>query len=123
MKMTTSAARLQDLMNYYNITRADLEARTGIGRSALSRYLSGEREPRQDKIAIIATAYDVDAGWLLGLDVPMKKKPSADAHVVASSDSAQVDALIEIFRKLDMKGQTHLLSYAYELEEKMDNKG
>lgn len=123
MKMTTTAARLQELMDYYHITRADLEARTGIGRSALSRYLSGEREPRQDKIAIIATAYDIDAGWLLGLDVPMKKHSAVNAYVVASSDNVQADALIEIFNKLDLKGQTHLLSYAYELEEKLNNKG
>lgn len=70
-RIATTSQRLAELMKFYNITRADLEQKTGIGRSALSRYLSGEREPRQDKIAKIASSYGVDAGWLLGLDIPM----------------------------------------------------
>ncbi len=70
-RIATTSQRLAELMAYYNITRSDLERKTGIGRSALSRYISGEREPRQDKIAGVALAYGVDAGWLMGLDVPM----------------------------------------------------
>lgn len=70
-KIATTSQRLAELMDYFGITRSDLERKTGIGRSALSRYISGEREPRQDKIAVVSSVYGVDAGWLLGLDVPM----------------------------------------------------
>lgn len=71
MKSSNSKERLKELMKYYRISQTDICKRTGIGKSAISQYLSGEREPRQDKVSIIADAYSLNPAWLMGYDVPM----------------------------------------------------
>lgn len=74
MKITTTKERIKEILNHYGITQAELCKRSGIKSSALSNYLKGEREPRQDKISMIADAFDLDPAWVMGYDVPMKKK-------------------------------------------------
>lgn len=70
---SNSSGRLQELMEYYEISRSDIIEKTGIPKSALSMYLSGQRVPRQDRLSDIAEAYNVNEAWLMGYDVPMKK--------------------------------------------------
>lgn len=72
MKENTSQ-RLKRLMEYYNITQTDICKKTNIPKSSMSMYISGEREPRQDKLTLIAEAYDVNEAWLMGYEVEMKK--------------------------------------------------
>ena len=91
-RVATTSQRLAELMNHFDISRSDLERKTGIGRSALSRYISGEREPRQDKIAIVASAYGVDAGWLLGLDVPMFPHKEISMEVTLDSTYDKINS-------------------------------
>lgn len=74
MKITTTKERIKEILNYYQITQAEFCKRSGIKSSALSNYLKGEREPRQDKISMIADAFGLDPAWVMGYDVPMKKK-------------------------------------------------
>lgn len=73
MKENTSQ-RLKRLMEYYNITQTDICKKTNIPKSSMSMYISGEREPRQDKLTLIAEAYDVNEAWLMGYEVEMKKE-------------------------------------------------
>ena len=79
MERKSSAERLNELLNYFNIRQTDLSRRTGIPKSAISMYLKGERSPRQDRISDIAEAYNVNEAWLMGYDVPMRKdNPASD---------------------------------------------
>ncbi|NLW82774.1 MAG: helix-turn-helix domain-containing protein [Desulfovibrionales bacterium] len=59
--------------------QVDLCERTGIGKSSISTYLSGEYEPKQRNLYKIAEALEVNVAWLMGSDdVPMEgeeKKP------------------------------------------------
>lgn len=71
MKVSNSKERIKELMEYYNISQTDISKRTGIGKSAISQYVSGEREPRQDKVGIISESYGLNPAWLMGFDVPM----------------------------------------------------
>jgi len=73
MKVSDSRHRLKELMDRFGINQTELCNRTGINKSALSNYLNGDRTPRQDKIAMIADAFNVDPGWLMGYDTPMMK--------------------------------------------------
>lgn len=75
----TSAERLVELMNIMGITQADMVEKTGINKSAISQYVNGKRLPRQDKLAMISQAYNVDPAWLMGFDVPMERKNTAAA--------------------------------------------
>ena len=86
MRITDTAHRLNELMSEYGLRQQDLANRTGISKATISHYVKNEREPKQDKIAVISKAFDVDPAWLMGFDVPMKKNKygsgAADAEIV-----------------------------------------
>ena len=71
---SNSSERLKELMAYYGINQTDLCKKTGIPKSAISMYISGQRTPRQDRISDIAEAYGINEAWLMGYDVEMKKE-------------------------------------------------
>ena len=107
MKSTTSE-RLAELMNYYNINQADLIKKTGIPKSSMSMYVSGQRKPPQNKLTVIAEAYNVDEAWLMGYDVPMKGFVENDSEEIGkiigrlfSKDGKKLEKLIRIFDQLD----------------------
>lgn len=70
MKITDSHNRLKELLETSGDTQADMVRKTGIEKSAISNYINGKREARQDKLIQIANAYNVNPAWLMGLDVP-----------------------------------------------------
>lgn len=70
--LKSTADRLRELMEYYGISQSDISKTTGIAKSSVSMYVSGQRKPGQDNLSDIAEAYNVDEAWLLGYDVPMK---------------------------------------------------
>lgn len=71
--------RLRIAMDMKKLKQADLSELTGIGKSSISTYLTGEYEPKQKNIYLMASALDVSEPWLMGLDVPMERKnPTAD---------------------------------------------
>ena len=63
--------RLKEIMKIRNLRQSDLVEKTGIGKSSISTYLSGEYQPKQDKIIKLSNALDVNPSWLMGYDVPM----------------------------------------------------
>ena len=67
--------RLREAMNAANKKQADLVRETGLNRGTVSRYLSGEVEPRQDAAYKLALALNVSETWLWGYDVPMERSP------------------------------------------------
>ena len=68
--------RLKEAMQIANKKQADLVRETGLNRGTISRYLSGEVEPRQDAAYKIARALNVSESWLWGYDVPMERSAS-----------------------------------------------
>lgn len=64
--------RLLEAMKAKGITQAELCKRTGIGKSAMSQYMSGKFNPKQTRTYLIATALNVSIPWLMGADVPME---------------------------------------------------
>lgn len=79
MKVSNSAKRLGELMQILNIRQTDLVEKTGIPKSAMSMYLNGKREPRQDKLTAIAEAYNINETWLMGYDVPMERNDNINS--------------------------------------------
>lgn len=81
-RVETIQNRLYELMQIKGINATKLSEITGISRPVLSRYLNGQREPRQDKIGAIAEACDISPAWLMGYDVkmhePLTKQAAAD---------------------------------------------
>ena len=90
------AKRLRKALTIRNMKQAELCRKTKIATSAMSEYLSGLYDPKQDKIYIIAEALDVDPVWLMGFDVPMEKedkKSSSDELVLTEGEKAFIRLL------------------------------
>lgn len=101
MKVSDSAERLKELMQIYNIRQSDFVEKTGIPKSAVSMYLSGHRFPRQDRLTVIADAYNVSEAWLMGYDVPMDRNLQVDATSINARDERDITKdLDNIMRKL-----------------------
>jgi len=67
--------RLIVLMEDFNMTQVDLAKKIGISNVTISRYLSGDRIPRLDVIARIASAFNVSIDYLLGLSEQKNNVP------------------------------------------------
>lgn len=65
--------RLKEAMQAVKKKQADLVRETGLNRGTISRYLSGEVEPRQEATYKLAAALGVNEMWLWGYDVPMAR--------------------------------------------------
>lgn len=69
-RVATTADRLKEAMDLVGKKQADLVRETGLNRGTISRYLSGEMEPRQKATHKLAVALGVSEMWLWGYDVP-----------------------------------------------------
>ena len=81
--MATVAQRLREALKTRNMKQSDLVAATGIGKSSISTYLSGEYEPKQRNIFKMAKALNVNEAWLMGEEVEMDMPDfnSGDAYM------------------------------------------
>ncbi|MEE1493693.1 MAG: helix-turn-helix transcriptional regulator [Anaerostipes hadrus] len=89
MKKDTST-RLQELMDIKNINQVDLCQRTGIPKSSMSMYLSGERSPRQNRLSQIAEKFNISEAWLMGYDVPMERADSLSDETLSQKDKRDI---------------------------------
>lgn len=72
-RVASASVRIKEAMMLAEKTQADLVRETKLNKSTISRYLSGNCEPKQIAIAKLAHSLNVDEMWLWGYDVPMKK--------------------------------------------------
>ena len=93
------ATRIKKALSIRNMTQSELCRRTKIATSAMSEYVKGLYDPKQDKIYIMAQALNVDPVWLMGFDVPMEqedKKISPDELQLTEGEKA----LIKLLRRV-----------------------
>lgn len=69
--------RLKKALEIRNMTQADLVKKTGIGKSSISTYLSGDYEPKQKNTYKLAKALNVNEVWLMGYDVDIERKDNS----------------------------------------------
>ncbi len=77
MKKESYATRMAQALLYSNMTQTELSRKTGIPKSAISQYIAGTFEPKQDRVEIIAKVLDVSEAWLMGYDVPKERNNTA----------------------------------------------
>lgn len=115
----TCAKRISKALSIRNMKQTDLCALTGIPKSAISQYISGAFEPKQDRIFLIASALDVSEAWLMGYDVPMKREqPSPDKQELTEGEKL----VLELFRKIPEDRQPEaleLLQVALKMQKKL----
>lgn len=83
MKTSTTAERLQQIMDERNLKQVDVLALAqpyckkygvSLGKTALSQYITGKFQPGQDRLQILGLALNVSEAWLMGFDVPRESK-------------------------------------------------
>ena len=95
-KTAAAADRIRQAMGETGKKQADLAQITGLNKSTISRYLSGEVEPRSDAAHKLARALDVSEMWLWGYDVPKERTPEQKKN----DDLARI--VVEIRRRPEL---------------------
>lgn len=103
------ATRLKKALSMRNMTQADLCQKTKIPKSALSEYIKGLYDPKQDRLLILAEALNVDPVWLMGFDVPMTKEDKKiSPHEPTLTEGEKV--MLELFRTIPEEQQPMVLA-------------
>lgn len=58
--------RLKKALEELNVTQTELCKRTDIPKSAMSQYVSGNFQPKQDRLYKIADSLNISPAWLMG---------------------------------------------------------
>ena len=92
MKTSNTSERLKELMALKGLRQIDIAEKTGLGKSAISQYVSGKITPKQDKVYILAEGLNVSPTWLMGYDVPMERssRESFNNGYYTDSEVAQI---------------------------------
>ena len=83
--------RLNEALQMRKMTAAELAIKTGINKSSISRYLSGENLPRSLAIGKMAKALDVNPAWVLGYEVSMDNAVEAEAEVISLENLSEIN--------------------------------
>lgn len=102
------AKRIKKALSIRSMTQSELCRRTKIATSAMSEYIKGLYDPKQDKIYIMAQALDVDPVWLMGFDVPMEKEQKKFSPHDPITEGEKV--MLELFRKIPEAQQPIVLN-------------
>lgn len=98
-RQETISVRIKKALQLKGMRQSELCKLANIPKSSLSQYLSGDFEPKQDRIYLISKALNVSEAWLMGFDVPMERQelknssPSEEANLSEGERS-----LLELFR-------------------------
>lgn len=68
---TITTERLAQAMKMRKISASQLSEKTGISKSSISRYLSGNYDPGKENFFKIAGALNVNPNWLAGENCPV----------------------------------------------------
>lgn len=89
-QVATTSERLREAMTEAGKKQVDLVKETGLQKSAICRYLSGEYEPKQKAINKLAIALNVSEMWLWGFDAPKQR----------TAEQKKNDDLVQVIAKL-----------------------
>lgn len=115
--------RIKKGLEIRNMKQSELVEKTGIGKSSISTYLSGDYEPKQRNIYKIAKALNIDESWLMGHDVPMEKVHYIEALELIKNEecisknklSKEEATLLENYNKLNNLGKNEAKKRVAEL--------
>ena len=93
-RTATCAERIKTALLIRGMRQSDLCKITNIPKSALSQYISGAYDPKQDRIYIISKALNVSEAWLMGLDVPMERAKKINSSEELTLSEGEKNLLI-----------------------------
>lgn len=101
--------RISKALSIRGMKQSDLCEKTKIPKSAISQYISGTFEPKQDRLFLIAQALDVDPVWLMGFDVPMDKEQAKEKNPSEPKLTEVEKLMLELFRRIPEDKQSEAL--------------
>ena len=108
-RKSNCAERIATALSIRSMKQAELCERTKIPKSAISQYISGAFEPKQDRIYLIANALNVSEAWLMGYDVPMEREINKKNPTERENLTAGEKAMLELFRRVPEENQRIVL--------------
>ena len=100
-RKSNCAERISTALSIRRMKQSELCAKTKIPKSAMSQYINGSFEPKQDRIYLIAQALSVSEAWLMGYDVPMDRqnqKKNASPEEIKLNEGEKL--LLDLFRRI-----------------------
>lgn len=79
--------RIAESLQAKGLTQRSLAQRIGVTEAVMSRYISGEREPKPDMLANIATALGVTSDYLLGIEYDGFSQPKIRRLIARNASS------------------------------------
>ena len=126
----TTADRLKQIMNLRDLRQIDIVRlcepyckthKVKMGRNAISQYVAGKVEPRQNALYILGQALNVSEAWLMGCDVPMERTlNTATEYLENDADLVRYNPIVHripvfgfISAGLPLYAEDHIESYTY----------
>ena len=98
-RTASCADRIKTALMIKGMKQSELCRITKIPKSALSQYISGAYEPKQDRIYLISRALNVSEAWLMGLDVPMEREKEKNSPAEPKLTEGE-QILLDLFRRV-----------------------
>ena len=114
------STRIAKALSIRNMRQSELCELTKIPKSAVSQYLSGAFEPKQDRLHLIAKALNVAPAWLMGFDVPMEREERKTLIEPKLTEGEKM--MLELFRSIPEERQPEaleLLRVALKMQKKL----
>lgn len=127
-RIDTTANRIKEAMDSAGKRQADIVRETGIDKGAMSHYLKGRYEPKQDVIYKLAVALNVSEMWLWGYDCERERntilqeieenpEEMAERHFEMIVDE-DLNDLFDDFKYLDAMEKKMVKDLAHSLAER-----
>ena len=110
--MTTFKDRLKEAIALKGVTQAEVCEATNIPKSALSSYITGKYEAKQDRVYILAKYFNVSEAWLMGCDVPMEKPQNKPSEPPARDPPDE--KILQLFSQLTPEERREVLGLIFE---------
>lgn len=121
-RKSNCAERISTALAIRRMKQSELCERTNIPKSAISQYISGAFEPKQDRIYLIAQVLDVSEAWLMGFDVPMDRQDAQKQSPDKVELTEGEQMVLDLFRKIPEERQPEaleLLRVALRMQKKL----
>lgn len=105
-RIESCGKRIRKALTIRSMKQTELSQHTNIPKSAISQYISGNFEPKQDRIYLISKALNVSEAWLMGYDVPMERQSN-----VSNKEEHELLNLINQLNEEELKELSNFVDY------------
>ena len=119
-RTASCADRIKTALSIRGMKQSDLCRLTKIPKSALSQYISGAYDPKQDRIYLISRALNVSEAWLMGLDVPMER--AKESSTAEQKLTVEEQMWLELYHKLSSETRDQLIEAISSFDDMSEDK-